>query len=287
MEKVIILEIDVASHGRKIESVLQKEMGFSTTLIRRLKRIEGGIMLNGKQAIVIERLSCGDELKVTISGKECDNIIPVDLPINVLYEDEDIIAVNKPRSMPTHPSKDHQTDTLANRVVSYLGKDSSFHAITRLDNDTSGVVLIAKNPFAAAVLTEDIKNRKINKEYIAAVNGVPQPLCGKVSAPIKKKGESGIARCISPDGKEAITQYEVDRIFGEFSIVKLYPLTGRTHQLRVHMSYIGTPIYGDSMYGAPQLGEKTRLHCHTITFNHPISKRKTTISAPVPDDIYV
>lgn len=287
MEKVIILEIDAVLHGRKIESVLQKEMGISTTLIRRLKRIEGGIMLNGKQATVIERLSCGDELKITISGEECDNIIPVNLPIDVLYEDEDIIAVNKPRSMPTHPSRHHQTDTLANRVVSYLGKDSSFHAITRLDNDTSGVVLIAKNPFAAAVLTEDIRNRKIHKEYIAAVNGVPRPLRGKVSAPIKKKEGSGIARCVSPDGKEAITQYEVERICGEFSLVRLYPLTGRTHQLRVHMSYIGTPIYGDSMYGAPQRGKKTRLHCRAITFNHPISKRKTTISAPVPDDIYV
>ncbi len=285
MEKIITLKINNALHGLKIESVLEKHLKISTTLIRRLKRTEGGILLNEKEARVIQRVSVGDELTVKISGKEKENIIPVNLPIDVLWEDEDIIAVNKPRSMPTHPSKRHQRDTLANRIIYYLGQKSSFHAITRLDTDTSGVVLIAKNPLAAAQLTEDIKKRKISKEYIAAVNGVPPTVCGVVDAPIKKKEHSGILRCVSPHGKEAVTEYEVERRCGEISLVKLRPLTGRTHQLRVHMSYIGTPIYGDSMYGAPQTGEKTRLHCCKITFNHPITKEKITVSAPFPDDI--
>lgn len=286
MDRIITLKIDAAMHGRKIEYVLEKNLGISTTLIRRLKRDEGSITLNKKEVNVIQKVCEGDELKVKIACNNAENsIIPVNLPINILWEDEDILAVDKPRTMPTHPSRNHQTDTLANRVIYYLGENSSFHAITRLDRDTSGVVLIAKNPLAAALLTEDIKNRKIHKEYIAAVDGVPKPLCGAVNAPIKKKDNSGILRYVSGNGKEAVTEYEVEKICGGISLVRLYPLTGRTHQLRVHMSYIGTPIYGDSMYGAPQIGERTRLHCHTVTFNHPMTKEKITVTAPVPKDI--
>lgn len=285
MEKIIALKIDSSLHGRKIEYVLEKHLGISQTLIRRLKRVEGAITLNKKEATVTQKVFTGDELTVKIRGRAQENIIPVKLPIDIIWEDEDIIAVNKPRSMPTHPSKRHQTDTLANRIIYYLGQKSSFHSITRLDRDTSGVVLIAKNPLAAALLTEDIKKRKIHKEYIAAVNGVPNPLCGRVDAPIKKKENSGILRYVSSGGKEAVTEYKVEKICGEISIVRLYPLTGRTHQLRVHMCYIGTPIYGDGMYGASQIGEKTRLHCSIVEFKHPITKEKITVTAPIPKDI--
>ncbi len=285
MEKIITLKIDATLHGRKIESVLEKNLEISTTLIRRLKRTADGITLNGKEATVIEKVSYGDELVVKISGRAQKNIIPVNFPIDVLYEDEDIIAVNKPRSMPTHPSRNHQDDTLANRVVYYLGEQSAFHVITRLDRDTSGVVLIAKHTVSAKFLTENIKDRNISKEYIAVVNGVPNPPQETVSAPIKKREESGILRCVAPDGKEAVTKYETIKIAENLSLVKLLPITGRTHQLRVHMSYMGTPIYGDSMYGAPQTGEKTRLHCYRITFSHPMTKQIITVTAPIPKDI--
>ncbi|MBE7033917.1 MAG: RluA family pseudouridine synthase [Ruminococcaceae bacterium] len=284
MEKIITLEIEKNYDGLKIEHILKKHLGLSETLTGRLKRCDGSILLNGKTAKVIERVKEGDTLKITVSEKESKNIIPAEIPLDILYEDEDLLVINKPRSMPTHPVRNHREDTLANGVLYYLDA-KEFHVITRLDKDTSGVVLIAKNSVAAAILTEEMKNKRIKKEYIAVVNGTPNPPVGKIAAPIKKKEEHGIMRCVSPDGKEAVTEYETLKTWDNISLVKLFPITGRTHQLRVHMSYIGNPIYGDSMYGATQTGEKTRLHCEKITFTHPMRKQEITVIAPIPDDI--
>ena len=125
----------------------------------------------------------------------------------------------------------------------------------------------------------------MKKEYIAVVNGIPMPQNGEVDAPIKRKEERNIMRCVAADGKDAVTLYETEKVMGELSLVKLSPITGRTHQLRVHMSYIGNPIYGDSMYGAPQRNERTRLHCRSLTFHQPITKEILTVNAPVPHDI--
>ncbi len=285
MEKIITLKIDAAISGHKIEYVLENHMNLSVKLIRRLKRIEGGITLNGRNATVIEKVFEGDTLTVTVTDREPSNIVPVNMPLSVLYEDEDIIVVNKMRSMPTHPTGNHQKDTLANAVMYHLGENSVFHAITRLDSDTSGVVLIAKHTMAAAFLAEEIKRKRIKKKYIAVVNGCSDPEEGIISAPIKRREEGCAIRCVASDGKEAISQYKTIQKANGLSLLELSPVTGRTHQLRVHMSYIGTPIYGDSMYGAPQKGEKIRLHCHLVEFTHPMSKDMLTITAPIPTDI--
>ncbi len=285
MNKEIEITIEKELGGKRIEHILKVRAGLSETLIRRLKRAEGGILLNGKPAKVIEKVYLGDVIKIAVTEKSSGNIIPVKIPLDIIYEDEDILAVNKPRSMPTHPSRGHNEDTLANGVIYHLGSGSKFHVITRLDRDTSGIVLIAKNPVSAAYLTEEMKNGKIAKEYIAVVNGVLNPENGRIEAPIKKKSEKGILRCVSSDGKDAVTVYETVKKMEKYSLVKLSPLTGRTHQLRVHMSYMGNPIYGDSMYGAQQKGEKTRLHCHKLTFIHPITREEITVEAPIPEDI--
>ena len=287
MKKEIEITIEKESDGKKIEHVLKVKAGLSETLIRRLKRTEGGILLNGNPAKVIEKVSFGDVVKVTVTEKGSENIIPAKILLDIIYEDEDILAVNKPRSMPTHPSKGHRDDTLANGVIYYLGKGSKFHVITRLDRDTSGVVLIAKNSVSAAFLTDEMKNGRIQKEYIAVINGVLNPKDGIISAPIKKKNESGILRCISSDGKEAVTKYRTVKIQDGISLVNLFPVTGRTHQLRVHMSYMNCPIYGDSLYGAVQKGEKTLLHCRKISFTHPTTKKNISITAPLCEDIKI
>lgn len=285
MDKEIEITIEKELCDKRIEHILKKKAGLSETLIRRLKRTEGGILLNGKPAKVIEKVSLGDVIKISVLEKSSGNIIPVKIPLDIIWEDEDILVVNKLRSMPTHPSRGHNEDTLANGVIYHLASNSKFHVITRLDRDTSGVVLIAKNPVSAAYLTEEMKNGRISKEYIAVINGVLNPENGEISAPIKRKSEKGILRCVSPDGKEAVTVYETVEKSKKHSLVKLFPLTGRTHQLRVHMSYMGNPIYGDSMYGAQQKGEKTRLHCHKLTFIHPGTREKITVEAPIPEDI--
>ncbi len=281
MSKKLTLEITKELDGRKIESILEKELSVSRSLIAKLKRTDGAITLNGQSEKLITRVKEGDILSVNVKEKE-NSIESAKIPLDILFEDEDIIAVNKPWGMPVHPSKNHVSDTLANGLKNYLGEDAGIHIITRLDRDTTGVVLVAKNPHSAKILTEQMKNGNIQKEYIAVVNGCPSPENGIIDAPIDR--DTGIKRKVSQNGKPALTEYEVIKN-GEFSVVRLQPKTGRTHQIRVHLSHNGHPIFGDSMYGAPQVGERTRLHCQALEFTHPQSGEKMVISAPLPEDM--
>ena len=281
MPKVINLKIDDSLSGKRIETILEKQLRFSRSLISKLKRCKDFVTVDGKSAKLVDKLICGQELRVVIPTKKISSVEAVSLPIDILYEDEDIIAVNKPLSMPSHPSRLHKNDTLANALKFYLGHAG--HIITRLDKDTTGVVLVAKNPLAAKILTDAVASGNIEKEYIAVINGTLSPKSGKICERIKRKEEGKIIREVSPDGKEAISLYETLETKDNLSLIKLIPITGRTHQLRVHMSYMGHPIYGDSMYGAPQKGEKLKLHCRGICFAHPVTGKDITIEAPVPE----
>lgn len=286
MVKKIEIQIDSALHGRKIRYILRNHMGFSAALVRRLKAAPDGILLNGQTAKQDTDVKAGDILMLTIGDSSSENIVPQNIPLDILYEDEDVIAVHKPRAMPTHPSQNHHADTLAN-AISYYYRDRAFtfRVITRLDRDTSGVVLIAKNPLAAQILSRDMQNGEIRKEYVAVVCGEPKPPAGTVSAPIQRRADSVILREVSPEGKEAVTEYTMEKTKNGISFVRLWPKTGRTHQIRVHMQYLGTPIYGDDLYGAPQKGERTRLHCCAVRFRQPMTRAEITIEAPVPQDM--
>ena len=284
MGKVINIKIDSEMHGHRIEYILEKRLSISSSLIKRLKRAHDGVLLNGVRVTVITKVSQGDELQVNIEGKEAENITPVNIPLDIIFEDDDILVVNKSGSMPVHPSRIHKNDTLANAVMYHIGTGKAIHIITRLDRETSGIVLVAKNPRAAAILTDEMKNGKIKKEYIAVVNGILKDKKGTISAPIKKKDCSGILRCVSDDGKDAVTNYETMEKAETLSLVKLFPLTGRTHQIRVHMSYIGNPIFGDSMYGAPQREGRCLLHCHKLVFTHPVTNDEVSFVTPIPED---
>lgn len=285
MDKILSIKIRAEQDARTVGQILKRCMGLSDGIITDLKKTDDGIVLDGKRVFVNEVVKKGQILTVSIHDGVSD-IVKSDIPLEVLYEDEDIIAINKPRSMPTHPSLNHYEDTLANGLMHYFdGQNFTFRAITRLDRDTSGVVLVAKNPLSAFVLAEQMKNGGINKEYTAVVNGTVNPTEGRISAPIKRKYESIILRCVSDDGKEAITDYKTDLSYNGLSLVSLFPKTGRTHQLRVHMSHIGVPIFGDDLYGAPQKNEATRLHCRMISFVHPSSREKIEIAAPLPMDM--
>lgn len=286
MDKKVTITVDETLAGQRIDSILKTHMGFSGALIIGLKKTSDGIMLNGERANANVKTQKGDILSVTIHSEKSSDIMPVKMPLDILYEDDDIIVVNKPHSMPTHPTRRHLDDTLANGIMYYFkNRNFIFHAITRLDRDTSGIVLIAKNPLVAQILSEEMKNKKIYKEYVAVVNGVPKNPSGRICAPIRRKENGGILREVASCGKEAVTEYEVEKSFVGVSLVRLKPITGRTHQLRVHMSHIGNPIYGDYMYDAPQKGERTRLHCEKITFKHPFREDEITVKAPIPYDI--
>jgi 23S rRNA pseudouridine1911/1915/1917 synthase len=286
MDNLITVNIDEKLNNKTVREILFDYLDLSNALVKKLKQTDDGIMLNGVKVYVTRVLKTGDKLVVNIRDKRSENIVPEEISLDILYEDEDIIVINKKRGMPTHPSHNHHNDTLANGLMNYFkDKEFTFRAITRLDKDTSGVVLVAKNLISAQLLGKAIREKKIFKEYVAVINGIINPMKGEMNFPIKRREEGIILRCVAPDGKDSLTEYSTLKTFGDLSLVKLIPVTGRTHQLRVHLSHIGHPIYGDDLYNAPQKDESLKLHCRKITFNHPTSDKLISIEAPIPDDI--
>lgn len=272
--------IEKSLEGTTIKYLLKKQMRFSDKMITELKK-EDCIFVNGHPCTARTVLNHGDNIKIIIPETRKNNIIPVAEPLEILYEDEDIIAVSKPSDMPTHPSKYHLTGTLANAVCGYLGKDFVFRAVTRLDKDTSGIVLIAKNKYTAEVMNRQMRENRIKKEYLAVcVGNLSEPI--EIAANIKKESDRGIKRVVSEDGKYALTHCVPIKSRDGLTLVRLIPETGRTHQLRVHMSYAGYPLYGDFLYGTEVSGITTMLHCEKLTFFHPSSGNKITVTAPVP-----
>lgn len=274
----IIFKIDDKNSGLMIRDFL-RNFGVSSALLTKLKQDENGIKLNGKFAKAIEVLKSGDNLTINIknSGKmpekfECENV-------KVAYNDEDILVLNKPPLMPVHESRNHRGDTLANVAACYMESDCAFRAVYRLDRDTSGLVLIAKNELAASKLAG-----KIKKDYYAVVSGKFEGR-GTIDLPIRRVQESIIERGVFDDGERAITHYEAIKTDGENTLLKLNLETGRTHQIRVHFSHLGTPLLGDTLYGGNcEKINRQALHCKTIYFTHPITHEKITVDSDFPKD---
>ena len=241
-------------------------LGFSVTLIKAVKY--GGISLNGETVTVRAEVSEGDTVEVSFPHEGSENIPPMDIPLNIVYEDEELVVIDKPTNMPTHPSKGNHLPTLANAVMAKYGEGFVFRAITRLDRDTSGLVLIAKDRISAYALTEEMKAGRILKKYIAKLTGIPEEREGVIDAPIRRVAEGDIRRGVFPDGKRAITEYRVVDTEGENAICEITLHTGRTHQIRVHFAHIGHPLLGDFLYGE-RLPEGYFLRCNELKFTHP------------------
>jgi len=279
------LEINEKYHTKTVKTVLKSHFGLSENMITWLKKGDG-ITVNGKKEFVNYVLKTGDFLKITLFEDSSENILPDDTPIDILYEDEDILAVNKPGDMPTHPSIHHYRGTLANSVVNYYkNKPFTFRAVTRLDRDTSGVVIIAKNAICCDKLSRQLQSGDFVKQYVAVCVGIPQEKSGIIDAPILREKEGIIKRCIDEKGKKAVSEYKVLDELDGLSLVLLHPKTGRTHQLRLHLSHIGTPIYADFLYGQDVKNERIRLHCEKVSFIHPFSGERLEISAKLPEDM--
>lgn len=275
-----------SDEGRKIKSILRSNLGISAAVLTELKKHPDGIMLNGERVFATREVKGDDVIAITLHDKTSQNIEPARIPLDIIYEDEDMLAINKPRNMPTHPSQNHHNDTLANGVMYYYKDiEFTFRVITRLDKDTSGVVLIAKNKIAAASLTAQMNCGEITKEYEAICHGTPKNPGGTINAPIARKADSAILREVNPEGKHAVTEYELIAAGKMLSHLRLKPLTGRTHQIRVHLAYIGLPIYGDDLYGSPIQNERCRLHCRKITLSHPTTGKKISLEVPAPKDM--
>ncbi len=285
--KEIKLKIEKNLENKEIKYILKNKLFLSNRVITKLKTFPDGITLNGEKAFVTVRAKENDLLIIRMYDEASKNIEPSDLPLDIIFEDEDILVVNKPRNMPTHPSLNHYTDTLANAVMNYYrDKNFTFRVITRLDRNTSGLVLIAKNKISAQILSKQMEDKKIKKEYYAICRGCPDEKNGIIDIPIKRKEYSGILRIADPSGKEAYTEYSVVDTKEDLSLIKLIPHTGRTHQLRVHLAYIGTPIYGDELYGSDtQAHAETLLHCRQLKLFHPMTNKEILFTAPLPDDM--
>ncbi len=275
MEEGIQHKVKDLACSMRIRAYLKERMGLSATLIKRVKC--GGVFLNGENVHMRAEVQNGDKIEVVFPTEKSEGIPPIDLPLEILFEDAHVLAVCKPRNMPTHPSKGNSLPTLANAVMHYYGKDFVFRAITRLDRDTSGIVLIAKNQLAAARLSEDMKAGRFEKLYTAVVSGVPNPADGRIDAPIRREREGEIRRIVCDDGKRAVTDYQTLSVREDGSaVLQLSLLTGRTHQIRVHMAHIGHPLLGDFLYGEEN-GNGYMLHCCKLQFPHPFSKEIITI----------
>lgn len=302
--------IPTAYDARPVGSYLSGELRLSTRLLRALKQHPRGILCNGEHVTVRALLHTGDLLQLAIeqiTPPQPGIILPIapteDVPI--LYEDDDILVCAKPPYMPTHPSHGHFSDTLANAMAAYheqSGRTETFvfHPVNRLDRNTSGIVLIARHSLAAQRLGQAMTRGEIRKTYLALLRGVPDAPQGRIHTGIRRAQESIILREVTPpdapDAAEALTEYRLLHTFHSpalcpeqpLSLVCAKPLTGRTHQLRLHFAHLGTPILGDDWYGdgiLPGVLERHALHSYQLTFPHPRTQQIVTFCAPLPQDL--
>lgn len=305
MKRTLTYHIAPEQNGMRIWDLLLAN-GYSRHIRTYLKQHPGSVMLNREPAFFFQQMKSGDVLTVSLVDEEAsEKIKPVPLPVHIVYEDEDILIINKQAGMPIHPSQGNYENTLANGIAWYYASRNIpfvYRCINRLDRDTTGLLILAKNMLSSAVLSEQMKSRKIHRTYMAIVEG-RTPESGTICAPIGRLGNSVIERHIDEEhGDPAVTHYTrlSYRTGGSFagitedpqilrrgtSLIQLQLETGRTHQIRVHMTSIGHPLPGDTLYNpATVLMKRQALHSRSLVFIHPITGKVLSFTAPLPDDM--
>ena len=261
-----------------------KHLGFSHRLITKLKQAPDGILLNGEHIRTIDPMSEGDLLEINLPTDKKESIsIPVEMPLDIIYEDDDILVLNKPAMLAVHESHNHLGDTLSNAVAFHLkkeGKPSVFRAVGRLDKGTSGLMVCALNRYAASRLSG-----KIKKQYLAIAKGIYEGE-GTIDAPIYRPDPILTVRTVDERGEKAVTHWTALKNDGESTLLRIKLETGRTHQIRVHFASLGTPLVGDTMYGTPD--ERIchqALHCCECRFIHPVKNEEMHFFCDMPDDM--
>lgn len=289
MKRIFKYTIPTEYEGHTLLSFL-KDKRYSSQIITHLKRTENGILLNSEWGRVRDILHAGDELTIQLVEQEAsENIVPTNLPLDIVYEDEDILVINKAANTPIHPSQGNYDNTLANAVAYYYEqKDEPFtyRCINRLDRDTTGLLIISKHMYSASLLSDMVAKREIHREYLAIATGeIPEK--GTITAPIARVDGSTIERCVNEEqGDYACTHYKRIAYKNGYSLVSLKLETGRTHQIRVHMKHIGHPLPGDFLYNPDySVIERQALHSHKLTLRHPISGELLEFVADLPEDM--
>ena len=295
MTRILEYVIDSKASGLTVQEYL-KTLGCSRNVISRLKAADRGIAVNGEPVFSSRRLSAGERLTLTLREEtsSCRFSSPAPEPVfpepDIVYEDEDLAVVSKPAGVPVHPSQGNHGNTLADILAWHYrqkGQPFLYRAVSRLDRDTTGLMIVAKNMFSASILSSMAATRQIRREYLAIALGRTDE-AGVIDAPIGRKEGSIIERTVDAAGERAVTHYEriLYRPDLDASLVKLRLETGRTHQIRVHMAYIGHPLPGDFLYCPDySLINRQALHSHSLTFLHPVTKKELHFEAPLPDDM--
>ena len=290
MNRTINYQIDKTAAGLRVEQFLKRK-GYSSQNISSIKHMPESILVNGVHYYMRQELAEGDCLSVRISETKCsDKIPPVELPLDIVYEDEDIIVLNKPAGMPIHPSLNNYYNTMANALAWYYQEQDKpfiFRCCNRLDRDTSGLTVVAKHLVSAGILSSMTGRREVHREYLAIASGHVIPEAGTISAPLGRKPGTIIERMVDWDnGETAITHYHVVKTTRHYSLVALKLETGRTHQIRIHMKHLGYPLIGDYLYNPDMrhIGRQA-LHSHKLSFCHPITGEMMSFTAPLPDDM--
>ncbi|MFO7173482.1 MAG: RluA family pseudouridine synthase [Bacillota bacterium] len=273
--------------GQRLGEFLRRR-GLSRTLINRLKNSEG-ILVNGEVRWTIDPVFAGEEVVLLLEDEPSSYVQPEPIPIAVVYEDDDVLAVNKPAGLIVHPARGYRNGTLANAVAYHLqqqGLEVPVRPVHRLDMETSGLVLFAKNPWAHNVMSLQLERRLLRREYIAVVSGHLWPEDGQVNAPIRRVPNHPVKHEVGEGGRPALTYYRVVRKLKDADLVELKLDTGRTHQIRVHMAYLGHPLLGDQLYGGPtDRIQRQALHAFRLRFRRPRDGEEITLEAPLPQDM--
>ena len=278
--------------GATIREFLKEDLGLSSRLIRR-SAIEKRILVNKKEVRMRYIVHTGDLVQINLQSYESQNITPEKMDLDIVYEDEDILVINKKPYMVVHPTKTYQSGTLANGVLFYFKETNQnciVRLVSRLDMNTSGLIIIAKNQFAHMALSKEMEENNLEKRYLAIVHGNLKEKEGTIDAPIYRPDgeEFGTMRIVDERGQRSITHYKVIESFKDADLVECLLETGRTHQIRVHMKHLGHPIYGDTLYGFEgdeELIPRQALHAYGLDFKSPKTKETLSLRAKLPDDM--
>jgi 23S rRNA pseudouridine1911/1915/1917 synthase len=285
--KWITYKVPPEWEGKPVEEVLKGPLALSNRMINRLTRCRG-IRLNGRMPWLGHRVKKGDRLRVAVRPAERSDLVPEPVPFGLLYEDEDLMVVDKPAGINVHPVNPKETGTLTHGILYHWrqrGTDGRVRPVHRLDRDTSGLLLIAKNAYMHQLLDRQLKSRTIERIYLAVVSGRLEGESGTIRLPIGRDPTHPVRRRVAEDGTEAITHYRVLAVGERASLVEARLETGRTHQIRVHFAHLGHPLWGDPLYGGPADGiGRQALHAERLSFTHPLKGKPMSFSAPPPEE---
>ena len=281
-------KVTTEDEGKELREIMREHFDFSSRLRNRIKR-EKLVKVDGVSTPGWKKPVVGAEIRITLPD-ETSGFEPQNIPLDIVYEDDDLMIINKQPGLIVHPTKGHPTGTVANALMYYMeqtGKPFKIRFINRLDMDTSGLLVVAKNSYTQNDYTKQMKENTVEKRYIGVVKGIVESDEGTIDLPIGRPDPDHVRRGVMEDGAPSVTHYKVLDRYNGYSLVELLLETGRTHQIRVHMSHIGHPVLGDWLYEGlnPLLIDRQALHAARLTFTHPMTKKRMTFEAPIPEDI--